>query len=57
MMNSKSEEIILEFQNTKSMTSWKMMVEKRAQEIDAFLKKDKFRFGTFGSIDGNQIMS
>lgn len=57
MVNSKNEEAILEFHDEKSVQVWKDLVEKRAEEIDQFLKKDKFRFGTFGSIDANQIMS
>lgn len=57
MVNSKNEEAILEFHDGTSLQVWKDLIEKRAEDIDQFLKKDKFRFGTFGSIDANQIMS
>jgi thermostable 8-oxoguanine DNA glycosylase len=56
-VNSKNEEAILEFEAQKNMKDWQNLIEKRADEIDSFLKKDKFRFGTFGSINANQIMS
>lgn len=55
MTNSKNQECILEFRLSKDKKLWTDKVKKRAEEIDQFLKRDKFKVGKFGSVKGKQL--
>ena len=57
MKNSSGKECILEFSSIEERKDWTQHIVQKAEEIDAFLKKDKFQFGNFGSISTSFINS
>jgi hypothetical protein len=43
-------ECIIEFQSEAERKAWIKLIVQKAEEIDQFLKKDKFKFGSFGQF-------
>jgi hypothetical protein len=55
MLNSQNQECILEFQSSEACQLWSDLIVLKANDIDQFLKKDKFVFGSFGSIEADKV--
>lgn len=43
-------ECVIEFQGESERKAWSDLITQKAEEIDKFLKKDKFKFGSFGQF-------
>jgi len=50
LTNSQNFECIVEFQSESDRNAWTELILGKAEEIDQFLKKDKFKFGNFGQF-------
>ena len=45
----------MEFTSEQSLETWSRIIEAKAQKIETFLKKDKFKFGDFGQMSSQDI--
>jgi len=56
-VNYKGAECFLQLSDSEDLSLWKDLIEEKAREIDVFLRRDKFKFGDFGTITADKVQS